>query len=88
MAAMVETTINAQTVELFTEAELARLIRSMRFDQQYAAQIVNFFTDLTTEDITRFMIRNKISERILKEYYQRFISPHYENKSLEEMLRS
>lgn len=50
-------------------------------------QIYNFFTDVPLEDIMRFVIKYKIDENILLQYYESFVKELYPNRELEEMLR-
>ncbi|MEW6181490.1 MAG: hypothetical protein AB1522_16375 [Chloroflexota bacterium] len=83
---MIETTINAQTKTYLKEADLARMISRLEFNQDYAVQIFNFFTDLPLQDIERFMVRNQVDDETLKAYYQKYIKEFYPRPELEEML--
>jgi len=84
---MIETTLNAQTVNYLTERELADMIKNQEFKEEFSVQIYNFFTDVPLEDIMRFVIRYKIDENILLQYYESFVKELYPNRELEEMLR-
>jgi len=83
---MIETTINAQTVNCLGEAKLALMLKSGEFDEQYIVQIFNFFTDVPLQDIARFMVWHGITEETLKTYYEFYIQYFYPNPELEEML--
>lgn len=81
-----ETTINAQTREWLPEESLARIIKRMEFPAAYAAQIYNFFSDVSLADIDRFAAMYGIEDKILKQYYLTYIKSLYPNPGLEEML--
>ncbi|MEW6193453.1 MAG: hypothetical protein AB1507_08890 [Bacillota bacterium] len=83
---VIETTINAQTKTYLKEADLARMIKKMEFDDEYIVQIFDFFTDLPLQDIERFMVRNRVADKTLKAYYKKYIKEFYPRPELEEML--
>lgn len=83
---MIETTINAQTKTYLKEADLARMINKMEFNNEYIVQIFNFFTDLPLQDIDRFMARNQLDDKTLRAYYERYVKEFYPRPELEEML--
>ncbi|HIE11938.1 MAG TPA: hypothetical protein EYP63_00675 [Desulfotomaculum sp.] len=83
---MIESTINAQTTTYLKEANLARMIKQMEFHADYAVQVFNFFTDLPLQDIERFMVRNRVEDKALKAYYERYVKEFYRRPELEEML--
>lgn len=63
---MIETTINAQTVNYLEGKKLARMIKDMVFDKEYIVQIFNFFTDVPLQDVERFAAEHGITEETLK----------------------
>ncbi|WAM36939.1 hypothetical protein [Caldicellulosiruptor acetigenus] len=83
---MIETTINAQTVNYLTEKELAEMIKKQEFKKEYAVQVYNFFTDVPLQDIVRFIINYNIDESVLLKYYITYVKEYYPNKELEAML--
>lgn len=83
---MIETTINAQTINYLKEEELARMLKNTEFDEKYVVQIFNFFTDVPLQDIARFAMRYQISDEALLRYYETFVKKLYPNPELEEML--
>ncbi|NSW84122.1 MAG: hypothetical protein HPY90_12770 [Syntrophothermus sp.] len=83
---MIETTINAQTINYLKEEELARMLKNTEFDEKYIVQIFNFFTDVPLQDIARFTMRYQISDGALLRYYETFVKELYPNPELEEML--
>jgi hypothetical protein len=83
---MIETTINAQTKTYLKEADLARMIKKMEFNNEYTVQIFNFFTDLPLQDIERFLVRNRVEDKTLRAYYERYVKEFYPRPELEEML--
>jgi hypothetical protein len=83
---MIETTINAQTVNHLKEKELARMIKNMVFDGKYTVQIFNFFTDVPLQDVEKFITEHRIPEETLKTYYETYVKEFYPNPRLEEML--
>lgn len=86
MFGMIETTINAQTVNYLTEKELAEMIKKQEFKKEYAVQVYNFFTDVPLQDIVRFIINYNIDESVLLKYYITYVKEYYPNKELEAML--
>lgn len=87
MSSMIETTINAQTINYLTEKELAEMIIRHEFKKEYAVQIYNFFTDVPLQDIVRFIIKYNIDENVLAEYYETYIKEYYTNRELEAILK-
>lgn len=83
---MIETTINAQTINYLKEEELARMLKNKVFDEKYIVQIFNFFTDVPLQDIMEFARRHQISDEILLEYYETYVKEFYPNPELEEVL--
>ncbi|MBS3970191.1 MAG: hypothetical protein KGZ94_08765 [Clostridia bacterium] len=83
---MIETTINAQTKTFLSEAELAKLISNKVFSSKYMVQIYNFFSDVPAQDIDLFITVHKISDRVLKDYYETYIKHIYPNSELEELV--
>lgn len=63
---MIETTINAQTVNYLEGKKLARMIKDMVFDKEYIVRIFNFFTDVPLQDVERFAAEHGITEETLK----------------------
>lgn len=82
----IETTLNAQTQEFLRAEDLARMIREGRFEERFAVQIYNFFTDLPLQDVARFAVEYGIPDGELLEYYEKFVKATYPNSELEEML--
>ncbi|SHM55528.1 hypothetical protein SAMN05660826_01310 [Caldanaerovirga acetigignens] len=85
---IVETTINAQTKNYLKEKKLAELIKKMEFDKEYMVQIFNFFTDVHLQDVQRFIIAYGITEKNIKDFYEKYVKPYYPNKQLEEMFEN
>lgn len=83
---MIETTINSQTVKYLREDELARMLKRAEFDEKYAVQSFNFFTDVPLQDIAKFAMRHRIPDEALLRYYETFMKELYPNPELEEML--
>ncbi|GAV26071.1 hypothetical protein ciss_20040 [Carboxydothermus islandicus] len=80
---MIETTINAQTKNYLSEEELVRMLKNMEFNDEYAVQIFNFFTDVPFESIYRFLIKHNLSEKELLKYYRTFVKKYYPNPEFE-----
>ncbi|NPV30411.1 MAG: hypothetical protein HPY58_12350 [Firmicutes bacterium] len=83
---MVESTINAQTRGRLKEERLAEMLRNMKFNKKYAAQIFNFFTDVPLQDVAKFASRHGVSDEVLAAYYERYIREIYPNPDFEEMV--
>lgn len=83
---MIETTINSQTINCLKEEELARMLKNTEFDEKYAVQIFNFFTDVPLQDIAKFAMRHRIPDETLLRYYETIVKELYPNPELEEML--
>jgi len=83
---MIETTINGQSRTYLSETELAKYIQKLIFPDEYMTQILNFFTDVPTQDIEKFAARYNIADQVIRTYYEMFIKDIYPNARLEEMI--
>lgn len=81
-----ESTINAQTTTFLKADELARIIKEKVFKNEFAVQIYNFFSDVHLQDVDGFLVKYKIPDQVLIDYYNTFIRELYPNRGLEEML--
>ncbi|WP_027719164.1 hypothetical protein [Desulfovirgula thermocuniculi] len=81
----IETTLNAQTQEFLRAEDLACMIKEGRFEERFAVQIYNFFTDLPLQDVARFAVEHGIADGELLKYYEKFVKATYSNPELEEM---
>lgn len=80
------TTINAQTRNRLSLDQLADYLKEQTWENGFAAQLVNFFTDCPLKDLAAFAEQYNISDRQIKSYYEKYIKEYYRNQELEEML--
>jgi hypothetical protein len=78
-------TVNAAYKNAIGEEEIAELIKNKVLLDKYIEHMYVFFTEVPVSVINKFIKHYSISIYQLKDYYETFIKPVYQNKDLEEM---